>query len=102
MVSLPLLTDFQMGSAAMQLVEQRAWDSVAYDIQYHLGVDGLSVPLIVLTTLVGALVLVGAWAWVNKQVAQYYASLMDSGRRDDRRVLRAGLDKGSTYSSKPC
>ena len=45
---------------AMQFVEQRAWIP-AYDIQYHLGVDGLSVPLIVLTTLVGALVLVGAW-----------------------------------------
>ncbi|HRA57779.1 MAG TPA: NADH-quinone oxidoreductase subunit M, partial [Thermomonas sp.] len=74
-VSLPLLTDFQMGSAAMQFVEQRAWIP-AYDIQYHLGVDGLSVPLIVLTTLVGALVLVGAWGSVNKRVAQYYASLM--------------------------
>ncbi|MDE2407869.1 MAG: NADH-quinone oxidoreductase subunit M [Xanthomonadaceae bacterium] len=74
-VSLPLLTEFTLGSAAMQFVEQRAWIP-AYDIQYHLGVDGLSVPLIVLTTLVGVLVLVGAWGSVGKRVAQYYASLM--------------------------
>jgi NADH-quinone oxidoreductase subunit M len=74
-VSLPLLTEFTFGSAAMQFVEQRAWIP-SYDIQYHLGVDGLSVPLIVLTTLVGALVLVGAWGSVEKRVAQYYASLM--------------------------
>jgi len=74
-LSVPLFTGFDAGSAAMQFVEQRAWIP-AYDIQYHLGVDGLSVPLIGLTALVGVLVLVGAWGSVEKRVAQYFASLM--------------------------
>ena len=71
----PLFSGFDMTTAAMQFVEQRAWIP-AYDIQYHLGVDGLSVPLIGLTALVGVLVLVGAWGSVSKRVAQYFASLM--------------------------
>ena len=74
-LSIPLLTGFDAGSAAMQFVEQRAWIPT-YDIQYHLGADGLSVPLIGLTTLVGVLVLVGAWGSVDKRVAQYFACLM--------------------------
>lgn len=75
LLSIPLFTGFEYGTAAMQFVEQRPWIP-AYDIQYHLGVDGLSVPLIGLTTLVGVLVLIGAWGSVEKRVAQYYASLM--------------------------
>ena len=74
-LSIPLFTGFQMGSAAMQFVELRPWIP-AYDIQYHLGVDGLSVPLVGLTALVGVLVLVGAWGSVQKRVAQYFACLM--------------------------
>ena len=74
-LSIPLFTGFDASSAAMQFVEQRAWIP-AYDIQYHLGADGLSVPLIGLTTLVGVLVLVGAWGSVDKRVAQYFACLM--------------------------
>ena len=57
-LTIPLFSGFEMGTAAMQFVEQHAWIP-AYDLQYHLGVDGLSVPLIGLTTLVGVLVLVG-------------------------------------------
>ncbi|MBV2209589.1 MAG: NADH-quinone oxidoreductase subunit M [Thermomonas sp.] len=71
----PLFTGFQMDTAAMQFVEQRDWIP-AYNIQYHLGVDGLSVPLIALTALVGVLVLIGAWGSVQKRVSQYFASLM--------------------------
>ena len=74
-VSLPLLTDFQMGSAAMQFVEQRAWIP-AYDIQYHLGVDGLSVPLIVLTTFTSVLVIIGPWGPIQKRVSQYMAAML--------------------------
>ncbi len=74
-LSIPLFTGFDASTAAMQFVEQRAWIP-AYDIQYHLGADGLSVPLIGLTTLVGVLVLVGAWGSVQKRVAQYFACLM--------------------------
>ena len=74
-LTVPLFLGFDPATTDMQFVEQHAWIP-AFNIQYHLGVDGLSVPLIGLTTLVGVLVLIGAWGSVNKRVAQYFANLM--------------------------
>ncbi|HMB43994.1 MAG TPA: NADH-quinone oxidoreductase subunit M, partial [Luteimonas sp.] len=74
-LSIPLLTGFDMAGAGMQFVEQQAWIP-AYAIQYHLGVDGISVPLIVLTTLTTVLVLIGAWGSIDKRVSQYVASFL--------------------------
>ena len=72
--SIPLFTGLDMANAGMQFVEQRAWIPT-YGIQYHLGVDGISVALIGLTTLTTALVLIGAWG-VDKRVSQYYATML--------------------------
>ncbi|HVR82363.1 MAG TPA: NADH-quinone oxidoreductase subunit M [Luteimonas sp.] len=72
--SISLFTSFDMANAGMQFVEQRMWIP-AYDIQYHLGADGISVALIGLTTLTTALVLIGAWG-VDTRVSQYYATLL--------------------------
>src|SRR5690606_8899027 len=47
----------------------------AFDIRYHLGADGISVPLIGLTALTSVLVLIGAWN-VEKRVNQYYAAFL--------------------------
>ena len=59
----------------MQFVERHAWIP-SYGIHYNLGVDGIAVALILLTTLVGVLALVGAWGVVNKRVHQYVASFL--------------------------
>jgi NADH-quinone oxidoreductase subunit M len=75
LISLPLFTGFDYTATAMQFVERREWIP-AYDIQYHLGVDGISVALIILTTLTTALVLVGAWTSIEKRVNQYYAAML--------------------------
>ncbi len=75
LASLPLFTGFDYAATAMQFVERREWIP-AYDIQYHLGVDGISVALIILTTLTTALVLVGAWTSIDKRVNQYYAAML--------------------------
>ena len=72
-LSVPLLTGFDYANAGLQFLERREWIP-AYDIQYHLGADGISVALIVLTTLTTVLVLIGAWASVEKRVSQYYAA----------------------------
>ena len=48
--SIPLFMGFDLARPAMQYVEQLAW-LPAYDIQYHLGADGISLALIGLTTL---------------------------------------------------
>lgn len=73
--SIPLLTGFDYANAGLQFVEQRTW-LPAYDIQYHLGADGISVALIVLTTLTTVLVLIGAWGSVSKKVSLYYAAFL--------------------------
>ncbi|MBJ6980763.1 MULTISPECIES: NADH-quinone oxidoreductase subunit M [unclassified Luteimonas] len=74
-ISIPLFTGFDPAVVGMQFVEAREWIP-AYDIQYHLGGDGISVALIILTTLVTALVLVGAWTSIDKRVSQYYAAML--------------------------
>ena len=74
-LSIPLLTGFDFAAAGMQFVERREWIP-AYDIQYHLGADGISVALIVLTTLTTALVLIGAWTSIDKRVSQYVAAFL--------------------------
>ena len=73
--SIPLLTGFDTSGAVMQFVERREWIP-AYDIQYHLGVDGIAVALIALTTLTTVLVLIGAWGSVEKRVSQYLAAFL--------------------------
>ncbi|HEY4554939.1 MAG TPA: NADH-quinone oxidoreductase subunit M, partial [Lysobacter sp.] len=73
--SVTMFTGFDLASAGMQFVENRAWIP-AYDIRYHLGVDGISAALIGLTTLTSVLVLIGAWGSVDKRVSQYYAAFL--------------------------
>ncbi len=75
LISLPLFIGFDYTATAMQFAEQREWIP-ALDIQYHLGVDGISIALIILTTLTTALVLIGAWTSIDKRVNQYYASML--------------------------
>ena len=75
LISLPLYSGFDASSAAMQFGEKTAWIA-AYDIYYSLGVDGISVALIVLTTFTTVLVVIGAWGSVNDRVNQYMAAFL--------------------------
>ena len=76
LLSLGLLSGYDRGAAdVMQFVEQHPWIP-AFDIGYNLAVDGIAIALILLTTLVGVLALVGAWGVVNKRVHQYVASFL--------------------------
>ena len=56
-VSLPLWTGFDSSLASMQFVERSSWIS-AFNVEYYLGVDGISMPLILLTTFVTILVVI--------------------------------------------
>jgi len=75
--SIPLYTAYDASGAmaTMQFIEAREWIP-AYDIQYRLGADGISVALILLTTLVTVLVLIGAWTSIDRRVSQYYAAML--------------------------
>ena len=60
LLSLLLWSGFDASTAAMQFEERVVWIA-AFDIHYHLGVDGLSLPLILLTTLIGVLIVIAGW-----------------------------------------
>jgi NADH-quinone oxidoreductase subunit M len=74
-LSIPLYTGYDTSSAAMQFVESHPWIA-SWDIRYALGVDGISIALIMLTTFTTVLVLVGAWTSINDRVPQYVAAFL--------------------------
>ncbi|HEB59811.1 MAG TPA: NADH-quinone oxidoreductase subunit M [Gammaproteobacteria bacterium] len=74
-VSLPLAFDFNTATAAMQFVENHSWIA-SWNINYHLGVDGIAVPLILLTSLSTVLVIIAGWEVIQKHVAQYMAAFL--------------------------
>ena len=74
-LSIPLWTGFERGTAAMQFVEQVAWIDML-NSQYLLGVDGFSMPLILLTTFITPLVVISGWTSVKERPAQYFAAFL--------------------------
>ncbi|KAA3626632.1 MAG: NADH-quinone oxidoreductase subunit M [Proteobacteria bacterium] len=73
--SIPLYTGFDTASAAMQFVERAPWVE-RYDIEYFLGVDGISVPLILLTAFLTVIVMIAAISSVKERVAQYVGAFL--------------------------
>jgi len=75
LLSLSLYADFDITTASMQFVERYQWIESLH-IQYFLGVDGISMPLIILTTLLTTIVVIAGWEVITKRVAQYMASFL--------------------------
>ncbi len=74
-LSLSLYTGFDNSTSAMQFVERAQWIPV-FDIYYHLGVDGFSMPLIILTTFTTILVVIAGWEVIKKKPSQYLAAFL--------------------------
>ena len=74
-VSLYLIPQYHPDAAGMQLVESHLWIE-SLNVHYSLGVDGISVALILLTTFVGILVIVGAWEVIQDKPHQYMAAML--------------------------
>ena len=74
-LSVLLWTGFDATTHEMQFVERAIWIS-AFDIHYHLGVDGISLPLILLTTLMTVLVVLAGWVVIEYRPAQYMAAFL--------------------------
>ena len=74
-LSLGLYTNFDSSTSDMQFVERFEWIS-DFNIFYHLGVDGLSMPLIVLTTFTTILVILAGWEVIQKKASQYMAAFL--------------------------
>jgi len=75
LLSIPLYTDFNTATAAMQFSEKTPWIS-AFNINYHLGIDGISMPLIVLTTFMTVIVVIAGWEVIKDKVEQYMAAFL--------------------------
>jgi NADH-quinone oxidoreductase subunit M len=75
LLSLGLVTGFDYSTPAMQFVERRPWID-AINVEYYLGVDGISVPLIVLTTFVTPLVVLAGWESVRNHPKQYFSAFL--------------------------
>lgn len=76
-LSLPLYFGFNAHTAAMQFVERTPWIPVlGPGANYYLGVDGISMPLIILTTFMTLLVIGAGWKGVNKKLPQYMGAFL--------------------------
>ncbi len=75
LVSLPLFFSFDSSTHEMQFVEMAAWIPTL-NINYHLGVDGISMPLILLTAFSTVFVVAAGWEVIKERVAQYMAAFL--------------------------
>jgi NADH-quinone oxidoreductase subunit M len=73
--SIPLYTGFDATTASMQFVERTPWIG-RLNAYYWLGIDGISLPLILLTTFLTPLVVIAGWEVIKTRPAQYFASFL--------------------------
>ncbi len=74
-VTLPLISGFDNGTAAMQFVEQSGWIE-RFNVNYHLGVDGLSMWFVPLTAFITVIVVISAWEAITERVNQYMGAFL--------------------------
>jgi NADH-quinone oxidoreductase subunit M len=74
-LTLPLIAAFDTGTAAFQFVEHVAWIP-RFDAYYALGLDGISLPLVVLTAFVTVPVIIAGWTVIQARPAQYFAAFL--------------------------
>ena len=81
LVSLPLVSRFQAGTPGFQFEERADWIP-SLGAHYHIGIDGISLLLVMLTTLMGFIAVLGSWNAVQDRVKEYYAMFL---------LLQAGM-----------
>ena len=74
-VTIPLVSGFDTSTSGMQFVELSPWIS-RFNINYHLGVDGISVLFILLNSFITVLVVIAGWEVIQSKVAQYMAAFL--------------------------
>lgn len=75
LVTLPLYFQFNATETAFQFQEGFSWIP-AFNINYHLGVDGFSVPLVLLTSFTTVICIIASWEVITKNIAQYMAAFL--------------------------
>ena len=74
-LSVFLYNNFDTTTASMQFVERSPWIE-ALNVEYFLGVDGISAPLIILTAFITPLVIIAGWNSIKERPAQYFAAFL--------------------------
>ena len=75
LVAIPLWTGFDRSLSGMQFVEIVPWIS-ALNINYHLGIDGISLLLILLNCITTVIVVIAGWQVIQSRVSQYMAAFL--------------------------
>ncbi|MBA3056879.1 MAG: NADH-quinone oxidoreductase subunit M [Gammaproteobacteria bacterium] len=75
LVTLPLYGSFKLGTAAMQFVEKAPWIE-RFNINYHLGIDGISLWLVLLTAFINVVVIIASWEAITRRVNQYMGAFL--------------------------
>jgi len=75
LVTIPLVTGFDVSSAAMQFEEKMPWID-RFKVFYHLGVDGISVWFVLLTAFITVVVVISAWEVISERVHQYMGAFL--------------------------
>ena len=74
-LTIPLLLRFDKGTAAMQFVERGEWIP-SLNIEYYLGIDGISVIFMFLTGLIGWICVLASWTSIEKRVKEFMITLL--------------------------
>lgn len=75
LVTLPLVSQFDNAAHGMQFVEKLKWIDI-FNINYSLGIDGLSMWFVILTSFITIFVVIAAWEVIEKRVAQYMGAFL--------------------------
>ena len=81
LVSMPLWFRFDRGADGYQFIEKATWIP-SLGVQYYLGIDGISLLLVLLTTLIGFLSVLCSWTAIEHRLKEYYAMML---------ILQAGM-----------
>ena len=75
LLTIPLYSQFNTDTHLVQFVERHSWIP-AFNIEYFLGIDGISMPLILLTSFTTVIVIIAAWEVIQYRVSQYMAAFL--------------------------
>ena len=75
LVTIPVMTGFDNGTAAMQFVEKASWIE-RFNVFYHLGVDGISMWFVPLTAFITVIVVLAGWDVIEDRPHQYYGAFL--------------------------
>ena len=75
LLTLPLYQGFELGTADMQFEEQMAWIH-RFNVNYHLGLDGISLWFVLLTAFINLVVVIAGWEVITRRVNQYMGAFL--------------------------